>query len=138
MRANNGTFLRFIIVGVINTIVGTTVMFISYNALHFSYWMSSAANYVIGSVVSYFLNKNFTFKNTEKGIKPVARFIINIAICYGLAYGLAQPLVYKLMEGHSQTVRDNIAMCVGMGLFVIFNYFGQRFFAFREKEKTER
>lgn len=137
MRTNNGTFLRFIIVGVINTIVGTTVMFISYNAMHLSYWVSSAANYVIGSVVSYFLNKNFTFKNTENGIKPVARFIINIAVCYGLAYGLAQPLVYKLMEGYSQTIRDNIAMCVGMGLFVIFNYFGQRFFAFREKEKME-
>ena len=27
-----------------------------------------------------------------------------------------------------------LAMLAGMGLFVVFNYFGQRFFAFREKK----
>ena len=27
------------------------------------YWISSAANYVVGSVVSFFLNKHFTFRN---------------------------------------------------------------------------
>ena len=59
------TFLRFLLVGVINTVVGTAVMFGMYNGLHCSYWVSSAANYVVGSLVSYFLNKHFTFHNTE-------------------------------------------------------------------------
>ena len=31
------------------------------------YWISSAANYIIGSIVSFFLNKHFTFRNQEKG-----------------------------------------------------------------------
>ena len=57
------TFWKFILVGVINTLVGTAVMFGCYNLLHLSYWVSSAANYIVGSVVSYFLNKNFTFQN---------------------------------------------------------------------------
>ena len=55
------TFLKFIIVGVANTLFGTAVMFIAYNLLHFSYWVSSASNYVFGSILSYFLNKYFTF-----------------------------------------------------------------------------
>ena len=55
------TFWKFILVGIINTLVGTTVMFVAYNLCHLNYWVSSASNYVVGSIVSYFLNKYFTF-----------------------------------------------------------------------------
>ena len=54
------TTIKFLIVGVINTLVGTGVMFVLYNFFSVSYWISSAANYVVGSIVSYFLNKYFT------------------------------------------------------------------------------
>lgn len=55
------TFWKFVLVGIVNTLVGTAVMFAAYNVLHLSYWISSASNYVVGSIVSYFLNKYFTF-----------------------------------------------------------------------------
>lgn len=125
------TVLKFILVGVINTLVGTAVMFSFYNLLHFNFWVSSAANYIVGSIVSYFLNKYFTFKNTERGWKVVARFIVNISICYLIAYGIAKPLVAYVLSGMSISVRDNGAMLVGMVLFVVLNYLGQRFFAFK-------
>lgn len=128
------TFLKFILVGVVNTLFGTAVMFGFYNLLHLSYWISSAANYFFGSILSYFLNKHFTFKNTEKGAGTVVRFIVNITLCYLIAYGAAKPLVRLILSGASETVRDNIAMLVGMGLFVMLNYIGQRFFAFAEKK----
>ena len=54
----------------------------------------------------------------------------------GLAYVLAKPLVRLIFSGLSKKWAENLAMLAGMGLFVVFNYFGQRFFAFREK-KTE-
>ena len=63
------SFLKFLAVGVINTLVGYGVMFGLYNlaGLHtwgdLGFWISSAANYVVGSIVSFFLNKNFTFQN---------------------------------------------------------------------------
>lgn len=128
-------FWKFILVGIANTIFGITVMFVFYNVFHFSYWFSSASNYVLGSILSYFLNKYFTFKNTERSLAVVARFVINIAVCYGIAYGLARPLVKLVLSSASVTVRDNVAMLVGMCLFVGLNYLGQRFFAFREKPK---
>lgn len=53
-------------VGVVNTIVGTGVMFIAYNIFSASYWFSSALNYIIGSIVSYFLNRYFTFEYKKK------------------------------------------------------------------------
>ena len=129
------TFLKLVLVGVINTIVGTAVMFLCYNAFHCSYWFSSAMNYVIGSIVSYFLNKYFTFQNKERSWKIVAKFIINITICYLAAYGLAKPLVAHVLSGQTVNIQENGAMLVGMVLFVILNYLGQRFFTFKKREK---
>ena len=60
------TFWKFIMVGIVNTLFGTAVMFSFYNLLHFSYWVSSAANYIFGSILSYFLNKHFTFQNKSR------------------------------------------------------------------------
>lgn len=72
MRKNNHlckvldtTFWKFVLVGIANTIVGTVVMFAAYNMFHFNYWISSASNYVVGSMLSYFLNKYFTFQDQK-------------------------------------------------------------------------
>ena len=51
------TFWKFVLVGIVNTLVGTAVMFAAYNVLHLSYWISSASNYVVGSLVAYGLAK---------------------------------------------------------------------------------
>ena len=135
------TFIRFLMVGVINTLVGTAVMFGLYNlaGLHtwgkVGYWLSTAGNYTVGSVVSFFLNKHFTFKNKEKGRGVVIRFVVNIAVCMVLAYGLAQRLVAAALAGSvlSAQMQGNLSMACGMCLFVLLNYFGQRFFAFRQR-----
>ena len=118
-------FIRFLGVGVINTAVGTATMFLLYNVFGAGYWISSASNYIVGSIVSYILNKKFTFKNQDSHKKTIIKFIVGIAVCYGIAYGIAKPLVHTLLIGQSQTVADNVAMLVGMGLFVIINYLSQ-------------
>lgn len=125
------TMLKFIIVGVINTLVGTAIMFTAYNVLHFGYWISSALNYILASILSYFLNKYFTFQNKNKSVKVVLKFALNIAVCYLIAYGIAKPFTAWALRGFGQTIQDNGAMLVGMCLFVAVNYFGQRFFAFK-------
>ena len=126
--------LIFILVGIVNTLVGTGVMFLLYNVFHTGYWIASASNYIVGSVVSYFLNKYFTFQNKEKSVRMVILFILNISICYLLAYGLAKPCAMALLSGVSQGIQENVAMLIGMGLFIILNYFGQRFLVFKKKE----
>ena len=128
------TVLRFILVGVINTLVGTAIMFGLYNLAHCSYWVSSASNYILTSSLSFFLNKFFTFQNKEKSIGQVVRFAVNIAVCYLLAYGIAKPLCLYLLSGVVTSVRDNVSMFVGMCLFTAFNYCGQRFFAFKKRK----
>lgn len=126
--------LKFLLVGVLNTLVGNGLSFLLLNLTPLGYWGSSALSYALASVMSYFLNKYYTFKNTETGWRPVARFALNIAVCYGLAYGIAEPVARWLLSGATVTVRENVAMLVGMCLFTGFNYLGQRLFAFRDKD----
>ncbi len=131
------TFWKFILVGVVNTIVGTGIMFIFYNVFHFSYWVSSASNYIFGSIVSYILNRLFTFQSKTNTKKTLPLFVVNITICYALAYGLAKPAMRYVLSGATQNVQENVAMLVGMCLFVGLNYIGQRFFVFKSSSEDE-
>jgi len=150
--------LKFIGIGIVNTLVGTLLSFLFLNTFRWNYWFATSLSYILTSIMSYLLNKYFTFKNQEKGIKPILRFALNILVCYTLAYGIAQPAVslflnipfisnkvssfinipfmIKLFENDPGKFKDNIAVIVGMCLFTLFNYIGQRFFAFKEKHDT--
>ena len=134
MRLIDKTTIKFLLVGVINTIVGTSIMFLLYNVGHMNYWVSSAANYIVGSIVSYLLNKYFTFQNKEKSVQQIVRFVVNISVCYLLAYGIARPLIRAIFSFAEKAVQDNVAMLAGMCLFVGFNYLGQRFLVFKEEK----
>ena len=125
------TFLKFIIVGIINTIVGAGVMFSLYNIFHCSYWFSSIMNYVVGSIVSFFLNKYFTFKSKFFSFKEVLYFTVNIAVCFFIAYGLAKPFAIYILSGYSKSMQENTAMFIGMVIFTGLNYLSQRFIVFK-------
>lgn len=138
----DNSFMRFIIVGVLNTLIGTAAMLVCYDYLGMGYWLSSAMNYVVGSIFSYFANKYFTFKNKSQSKWDVIRFIVNIALCYFLAYGIAKPITNYLLVSVMNCDMDNqiitkISMFVGMGLFVVINYLGQRKFVFVLKNEDE-
>ena len=91
--------LKFLLVGVINTLVGVSIELFLYNVLHCGVWFSSATNYVLTSILSFFLNKHFTFRNKENSWRQVLRFAANIAVCYLLAHGIAVPLMEWLLAG---------------------------------------
>lgn len=126
------TFFKFIITGIINTFVGTGIMFALYNLFHCSYWLSSIMNYVIGSIVSFLLNKYWTFKSNLFSIKEVIYFIVNIAVCFIIAYGAAKLFAMYLLSDYSVRVQENVAMFIGMVIFTLLNYLSQRFIVFKK------
>lgn len=56
-------------------------------------------------------------------------------MCWLLAYGLAQPIMARLLAGMalSEKLKGNLTLLAGSGLFVVLNYGGQRWFAFKSK-----
>ncbi len=138
-------FWKFILVGILNTLVGEGVVLLLTNPIgwkDFSWGPGAAAvaGTVVGSIVSYFLNKYFTFKNKEKGWKPVVRFTVNIAACMlvrvlvaTLVSMLSKSMGWSLFGMDVNTFAGNLSWAVGACTFVACNYIGQRFFAFKEK-----
>lgn len=133
--------IHFGLVGVINTLMGWGIMFVLYNLVHMSYWLSSGISYFIGSVFSYHANGKLTFKVENKDKWLPWRFAVNIIVCYLIAFSVAQPLVTKVLasgQGVSQALIDNIAMILGMCFFIVMNFFGQKLFVFRRVRRTSK
>ena len=126
------TFWKYAIVGCINTLVGAGLMFLLYNVFHISYWLSAACNHIAGSTTGYFLNKNWTFKNKTKSWKLVAKYIINICCCYLVGYGIAKPLMRWALSGSNKSIQENIAMIIGLIIYIGMNYLNQRFYLFKQ------
>ena len=138
--------IHFGMVGVINTLMGWGIMAVLYNLIHMNYWLSSGISYFIGSVFSYHANAKLTFKVEERDRWLPWRFALNIIVCYLIAFSVAQPFAGRLLYmfgltygGRADTIlMDNIAMILGMCLFIVMNFFGQKLFVFRKtKGKKE-
>lgn len=128
------SLVKFLIVGVINTLLGAAIMFLSYNLLNFSYWVSSALNYIAGGIVSFFLNKHFTFQNKERSLKQVLLFALSVAVCYIIAYSVAKPLIANILSQSPGVIKDNAALLTGMVLYTGLNFILQKFIVFRRKK----
>ena len=121
---------RFLLVGVGNTLLSMVIMFLLEGL---GYWPSTAAAYVAGAVMSFFLNKSFTFRSDEVLWRAAVKFAVNVAVCYVVAYALAQPLAAWVLgrTGITPVWQERLTKLGGMCLYTALNYFGQRFFAFR-------
>ena len=124
------SFIIFLLVGGINTLVSAVLMFLLEKT---GYWVSTVVAYAVGAVISFFLNKKFTFKSEGKTTKSAVKFIINVAVCYIIAYSVAQPLATLILSATSLSPLwiERVAKLFGMGLYKLINYFGQKFFAFK-------
>lgn len=145
------TYLKYNLVGLISTAVGYTVMFCMRNFINWKlligtknsdipYWMTSAANYMVAGIMSYNLNRRYTFEDTRPVHKSVFKFAACFALSYIVAYSIAKPLTLNIMS-HAQasdpqllTRNDNIAQFVGLIIFVSLNYILQRFISFNRKK----
>jgi len=130
-------FLKFLLVGVINTIVGYTIMFVLHNVVHTSYWFSSGCGYFLSAILSFFLNKHFTFTVNRWSVFMVISFIVTIVVSYYLPYWIAEYAVNIIFNNSEANLRGNIALVVGTCLASAVSYLGQRFVVFRKKDEQE-
>ncbi len=132
------SLLFFLLIGVGNTLLSTAIMVLLYSLAGFGYWGSSALAFAVTSVLSFLLNKRLSFQY-EGNVWPAAlRFSMVIAVCYLIAYSLAQPATIWLLTSvagaslPAETI-EKVALLTGQVLFTGLNYVGQRFFAFRKQ-----
>lgn len=131
----SNSFLRFVLVGVGNTLLSMILMFLLEGL---GYWPSTAIAYAAGAALSFFLNRYFTFHSEEDFWRSLGKFIVNVVVCYVVGYGLAKLLIPIPEEPTAIPLIwfERASKLLGMCLYTLLNYFGQRFFAFRKRKGT--
>jgi putative flippase GtrA len=122
----------FLVIGIINTLVGLTSIYLLFNLFHISYWWATSMGNAIGMVVSYLLNKRFTFQNKGKDSSSLLRFFVVVLLCYYVSYwvGLHISSFVVIIIPYLQSYKGDASILFGAGLYTISNYFGQKFFVF--------
>jgi putative flippase GtrA len=134
LRRTN-VFTRFLLVGVVNTLTGLSIIFVLLNVFGFSYWISTFVGNCVGALVSYLLNRTFTFGSQIDFTKGVPRFITVILVCYFVSYSLSEFVADGVFHlyGTVPFINENeFAILLGSGFYSISNFFGQRNFVFKK------
>lgn len=99
-------FVRFLMVGVFNTLYGFAIIFACMYWLGLDPYVSNVIGYTCGLITSYVLNKVFTFKSAARGSREAIRFLAVFAVAYLSNLGLLYICVQwaGMNEGLSQIV----------------------------------
>ncbi|MEH7304024.1 GtrA family protein [Neobacillus drentensis] len=130
------TLVRFIMVGLVNTMVGLSVMYLLLHGLGLSYWMSTFLGNSVGACVSFFLNRRFTFRSDVSVLNGLLRFVLVILICYFISYTMGENLVQWLLVNNdtiTSRVKTDLAVLISTFLYTMLNYLSQKLIVFHKR-----
>lgn len=131
------SFFRFILVGVVNTLVGLSIIFTLLHVLGLPYYLSTFIGNSIGALVSFHLNKTFTFQSNKSVQRSAPLFIVVVLVSYFSAYSFSDYLATVTGSFHFYFVSlssENMAVLLGTAFYTLSNYLGQKYFVFFEKD----
>ena len=139
-------FITYCIVGLINTAVGYSTAFICLNLFLLSYPIATGMAYVIGIIVSFFLNKKFTFENKDKSGMQFLKFFTTMLPAYVFSYWLGLQVALISSKYFSEFINtissainveqtrltDNFAIILSMAIYLIVGFSINKFFVFKK------
>ncbi len=117
--------LRYGTVGVINTVVGLSVIY-GCMALGLGDVASNLIGYAVGLLVSFRLNSGWTFARSGAGLGAAGRFALVIGVAY-----LAN-LAAMLAARDGLGLNSHLAQFVGVIVYAVIGFVGSRSYAFRQ------
>lgn len=142
-------FIKFALVGIMNTLIDTVVS-MALNALLHWYYPAKIIGYCCGIVNSYILNSGWTFKTERKrNAREIISFIaVNLAV---LGISLLLMALFRDVVGISDEwlltwlpewfVKifngERVCMLLSTGISLIINFFGNKFIVFASGGKND-
>ena len=77
-------FLKYSVVGIFNTIIGLSAIFILYNIYNVNYIWANVFGYALGLINSFTWNKRWTFRSQKHYSKEIIRFLIIFIVSYAV------------------------------------------------------
>ncbi len=133
-----GQFIRFLIVGVLNTLVTLIVIFVCKGILDINEWVSNAIGYVAGVINSFLWNRQWVFHSSKNAGRQAMRFCVGFLLCYLLQLFVCWFLTEPMELGQLQwTVLSftftgyAVATVFGMCVYTIANFIFNRVVTFK-------
>lgn len=131
-------FIRYIIVGVMNTLVTLAVIYVCKSLLEVNMWISNALGYIAGVINSFMWNKMWVFQSSSTNYRGEAlRFAIGFMLCYGLQF-LATWLLNSVMGSVEWDILGvtvisgyGVATLLGMVIYTVANFVYNRVVTFK-------
>jgi putative flippase GtrA len=120
-------FLKFGLVGLFNTLLGYAVIFSCMYLLNLSPVLSNVLGYLVGLVVSYVLNRQYTFENRSKSKLQILRFLIVFAVSYAIN------LVLLVVSMQTFGLQAGISQVIGGVGYVLTSFLLNKYYVFVAK-----
>lgn len=124
MKLFRHSWLRYALVGVSNSVVGFSVIWLALRGFGLDDIAANVSGYAVGFLWSFALNRGWTFRHRG----PVGRSLLRFALVCFLAYGANLLIVVWLGEqlGHGRL----LVQIFGVLTYTVFSYVGSRLYAF--------
>jgi putative flippase GtrA len=119
------SLIKFILVGVINTLVGLSTIYLLKWFLGATDAIANAGGYLVGLTVSFTLNRQWTFRHVGAVLPAAARFITAFAIAYVANLGTVLTLI------HQFEINGYLAQAAGVLPYTTLFYLLSRYTVFR-------
>lgn len=136
-RAEIARFVRYCIVGVLNTLVTLGVIYMCKSMLGWNLYLSNALGYIAGVTNSFFCNKQWTFRSHGKVGGEAVRFLIGFGLCYGLQLMVVWLITRSIIGQYNYLIAGivisgyGIATLVGNVVYTLANFVYNRMITFR-------
>lgn len=116
---------RFLLVGCINTLAGLTAIYGLMYWTNLNPMTANAIGFIIGVVISYSLNKGWTFESKATLSSAIPKYILSVVLCYGANISALSLLIYAF--------NTNIyaAQLGGIATYTVLMFIICRLFVFR-------
>jgi glycosyltransferase involved in cell wall biosynthesis len=125
-------FIRYLIVGVANTLIGLGIIYLTMYFLQLDLVHANMIGYSVGILVSFVLNKSWTFKSQSHVVSSFLRYLLVLAIAY------IANLETVLYANSHFALNPYISQALGIIPYTLLGFIGGRYFAFPAQASEEK
>jgi putative flippase GtrA len=123
--------IRYGLVGLANTVVGLSVIYVAMHVFHWHYATANVLGYCLGLTVSFFLNKRFTFRSPRAIPLREPLFFL---LVFGASFAIQMGALVLFVE----VLRVNrfAAQALAMAMYTAIGYAGNKLITFRARRAS--
>lgn len=132
MKELVGKSLRFGAVGLLNTAVGLLAIYSVLYFFHTGPGIANAIGYALGLILSFGLNKVWTFSDNRAVLSVLPRYLLAAAISYLLNLSVV------LLGYHHFNINPYLVQFLGIGVYTVTMFLICHWFVFRKATTTRQ